>query len=112
MWRCDSSIDSAANAISTGSSTQDEAPVLKSSDFAERPSAGQVTLFFLKDGTGYLACDYWLEAGVLHYVTPAGQSKLLALGRLDLEETVKRNLQRNVEFVLQDSSPDMTARSR
>jgi hypothetical protein len=87
MWRGDSSIDSAANAISTGSSTptQDEAPVLKSSDFAERPSAGQVTLLFLKDSTGYLACDYWLEAGVLHYVTPAGQSKLLPLGRLDLE---------------------------
>jgi len=113
MWRGDSSIDSAANAISTGSCTptQDEAPVLKSSDFAERPSAGRVTLLFLKDRTGYLACDYWLEAGVLHYVTPAGQSKLLPLGRLDLA-TVKLNLQRNVEFVLQDSSPDMTARSR
>jgi hypothetical protein len=56
-----------------------------------------------KDRTGYLACDYWLEAGVLHYVTSTGESKLLPLERLDLEETVKLNRQRNVEFVLQDS---------
>lgn len=81
-----------------------------SSPVISQTSAGQVTLLFLKDSTGYLGCDYWLEAGVLHYVTPAGQSKLLPLGRLDLA-TVKLNLQRNVEFVLQDSSPDMTARS-
>lgn len=90
---------------STGSSTptREEAPVLKLSAFAESPSARQVTLLLFKDRTGYLACDYWLEAGVLHYVTSTGESKLLPLERLDLEETVKLNRQRNVEFVLQDS---------
>jgi hypothetical protein len=61
----------------------------------------QVTLLILKDNTGYLASEYWLdEAGVLHYVTPDRREKLLPLGRLDLEETVKLNEQRNVKFEL------------
>src|SRR5260370_26326458 len=34
--------------------------------FAERPSVPQITLLILKDGTGYLASDYWLESGQLH----------------------------------------------
>jgi len=93
--------------MSTASSTpaEEQAHVLRFSDFADRPSVEQVTLLMLKDSTGYLANDYWLEAGELHYVTPAGKYKLLPLARLDLEETVKLNRQRSVGFVLrsQDS---------
>jgi hypothetical protein len=50
--------------------------------------------------TAYLASDYWFESGVLHYVSANGQYKLLPLARLDLEETVKRNRERNVEFTM------------
>jgi len=83
----------------------EQAQVLRFSHFADRPSAELITLLMLKDGTGYLADNYWLEAGELHYVTPDGKYKLLPLARLDLEETVKLNRQRSVGFVLrsQDS---------
>jgi hypothetical protein len=74
-------------------------------DFADRPSL-QPTLLMLKGGSGYLASDYWLEGTRLHFLTPDGENKLLPLARLDLEETVRLNRERNVEFVLrsQDSS--------
>jgi hypothetical protein len=60
----------------------------------------QITLLILKDGTGYLASDYWLESGQLHYVNSDNRYKLLPLARLDLEETVKLNRERKVEFTL------------
>lgn len=74
-------------------------------DFADRPSL-QPTLLMLKGGSGYFASDYWLEGTRLHFLTPDGENKLLPLARLDLEETVRLNRERNVEFVLrsQDSS--------
>jgi hypothetical protein len=37
---------------------------------------------------------------VLHYVNSNSQYKLLPLARLDLEETVKLNRERKVEFTL------------
>ncbi len=74
-------------------------------DFADRPSL-QPTLLMLKSGSGYFASDYWLEGTRLHFLTPDGENKLLPLARLDLEETVRLNRERKVEFVLrsQDSS--------
>jgi hypothetical protein len=94
---------SSSTAMSTASSTlsaEEQAHALTFSPFADRPSGEQVTMLMLKDGTGYLASDYWLEAGELRYLTPNGKYKLLPLARLALEETVKLNRQRNVEFVL------------
>lgn len=102
LSRVGSGMDSTVIATSTASSTlaEEQAHALTFSPFADRPSVEQVTLLMLKDGTGYLASDYWLEAGELRCLTPDGKYKLLPLARLDLEETVKLNRQRNVEFVL------------
>ena len=58
------------------------------------------TLLILKDGGGYLARDYWIEAGVFHLLTAGGQHKMFPVSRLDLEETVHVNRERNAEFVL------------
>ena len=69
-------------------------------DFGDRPSLQQFTLLILKGGSGYLASDYWLEGTRLHLLTPDGESKVLPLERLDFEETVHLNQERNVEFVL------------
>jgi hypothetical protein len=69
-------------------------------DFTDRPSVLELTLLILKGGSGYLASDYWLEGTKLHLLTPDGENKLLPLDRLDFEETVHLNRERNVEFVL------------
>src|SRR5713101_5446003 len=73
-------------------------------DFADRPSVQQLTLLILKGGSGYLASDYWLEGTKLHLLTPDGENKLLPLERLDSEETVRLNRERNVEFVLRSQN--------
>ena len=82
----------------------EEQAKLVSVDLADRSSVQQLTLLILKGGGGYLARDYWLKAGQLHFLTPDGEHKLLPLARLDLEVTVRLNRERNVEFVLR--TPD------
>ena len=74
--------------------------VVGSSYFAERLSGGQLTILLLKDNTGYLVTDYWLEGTQLHCLTLDGEHKVAPLGRLDLNETVRLNRERNVEIVL------------
>jgi hypothetical protein len=62
------------------------------------------TPLILKGGGGYLARDYWVEAGVLHLLTAAGEHKTFPVSKLDLEETVCLNRERNADFVLR--TPD------
>src|SRR5215471_990841 len=82
-------------------STSPEATkVLSANPFAERLSGRQLTILLLKDDTGYLAIDYWLEGTKLHCLTLDAQHKVMPLGKLDLNETVRVNRDRNVEVVL------------
>jgi hypothetical protein len=74
--------------------------VLGASPFAERLSGRQLTILLLKDDTGYLATDYWLEGTKLHCLTLNGEHKVMPLGKLDLTETVRVNRDRNVDVVL------------
>lgn len=87
-----------ASAASRATPAHDQASII-TVDLADHASA-QITVLVLKGGSGYLATDYWLEAGQLRFRTPDGEYKLLPVGRLDLEETVQLNRERNVEFVL------------
>src|SRR4029077_5293548 len=99
LWLGGSNTVSVASAMSSATPAQEQAKMI-SVDFADHPSAQQLTLLILKGGSGYLARDYWLEAGQLHFLTPDGEHRLLPLARLDLEESVRLNRERNVEFVL------------
>lgn len=101
-WRSFSRLAVATSPTSTASSTppRDQEQVLGQDYLAEQASVPRITLLILKDGTAYLASDYWFESGVLHYVSANGQYKLLPLARLDLGETVKLNRERNVEFTM------------
>ncbi len=74
--------------------------VVGSSHFAESRPGQQLTILMIKDNTGYFATDYWLEGTQLHCVTLDGEHKVVPLGRLDLNETVRLNRERNVEIVL------------
>lgn len=58
------------------------------------------TPLILKGGGGYLASDYWVEAGVLHLLTTAGDHKIFPVSELDLEETVRLNRELKADFVL------------
>jgi hypothetical protein len=68
-------------------STQEQSRGLRPGDLSEHPFEPQLTWLTLKDHTGYLVRDYWLEFGKLHCVTLDGERKLLPLARLDLGET-------------------------
>ena len=70
----------------------------------QAPAPSKVTIIALKDGSAYLAADYWVKAGLMHFISSTGQDHMLPLGRIDLAETVRMNQERNVNFVLQ--SPD------
>jgi hypothetical protein len=72
-------------------------------------SLEQSTLLILKGGGGYLARDYWVESGAFHLFTADGEHKMFPMSRLDLEETVRINRERSVEFVLR--TPDATEHS-
>jgi hypothetical protein len=80
--------------------TSEPTGVVGSSYFAEPLSGRQLTILLLKDNTGYLATDYWLEGTQLHCLILNGEHKVVPLGRLDLNETVRLNRERKVEIVL------------
>jgi len=73
---------------------------VRSRYFSEGLSAPQLTWLILKDGTSYLVRDYWFQSGKLQCITLDGERKWFPLARLDLEETIRLNQERNVAFVI------------
>lgn len=92
--------DNSGTQTSPAITTSESVKVLGVIPFAERFSGHQLTVLLFKDDTGYLATDYWLEGTKLHCLTWDGEHKVMPLGRLDLDETVRVNRERNVEIVL------------
>ncbi len=62
--------------------------------------ARPLTLLQLKDGSMYGLVDYWLEDGRLRYITSYGGENSVPIDQIDLDQTVKLNWERGVEFVL------------
>jgi hypothetical protein len=58
------------------------------------------TMLMLHSGVGYLVSDYWLEGGHFHYITTTGATGVLSPASLDLDNTVKLNRERGVDFVI------------
>ena len=100
-----STVPSEASATAEPALAHQQPEATGSSSFFEDPSVPQLTWLILKNGTSYLARDYWLEAGKLMCVTLDWERKLLPLARLDLDETVRLNRGRNVEFVIRSRDP-------
>jgi hypothetical protein len=67
----------------------------------ERP----LTLLQLRDGSMYGLVDYWVEDDRLHYKTSYGAQNSIELDRIDLEQTVRLNADRGVQFVLRPKHP-------
>lgn len=72
----------------------------------QEPASSIVTIIALKDGSAFLAADYWVRGEVMHFISSSGEGRLLPLGRIDLAETVRVNQERKVDFVLQSPNPD------
>jgi hypothetical protein len=67
---------------------------------ADDASDQRLTLIVLRGGAAYVARQYWVESGQMHCISGDGGEKLFALERIDLNQTVRLNHERNVEFVL------------
>lgn len=66
----------------------------------EDVSAHPLTIIVLKDGTAYVAREYWIDGWGLHCVSDNREERLVALGRIDLTQTVQLNGERHVQFVV------------
>lgn len=60
----------------------------------------QVTTLVLKEGLSFGVTDYWVQGGMLHYITTYGNQNAIDLDRLDLKKTVRLNSSRGIPFVL------------
>jgi hypothetical protein len=60
-------------------------PLVGSSSFGEPLSRRHLTVLLLKDNTGYVAADYWLDGTQLHCSTLDGEHKLVPLGETGLK---------------------------
>jgi PDZ domain len=69
------------------------------------PGNRPVVVFFLRDGTGHAASDYWASDGVLHLQTTYGGEESFPMEELDVRRTATENAARGVYFSL-SPSPD------
>ena len=99
-WYAGSIAPAMSSATPAPSPRQEQPSTVPSGHFAEVPSVSQLTWLILKDGDSYLVRDYWIEAGKLQCVTLDGELKLVPLAKLNMDETVRLNQERNVAFVI------------
>jgi len=66
-------------------------------------STATLTLLALKDETLFPVTEYWLEDGLLFYVTSTGRQGSVPLRALDWEMSTRLNAERGVEFVLRSA---------
>ena len=59
-----------------------------------------VVVFYLRDGTGLGATDYWRVDNTLHLKTTYGADKTFAMDQVDMQRTVDENAARGVYFTL------------
>lgn len=95
---------SSASTYQPTSSVQTNTPVVRTATYSQQPRAsvydGQVTVIALQAGAALLATRYWIEGTDLHCVTQDGAQQNVPLALVDLQQTVKVNRERNVEFSL------------
>jgi len=74
-----------------------------STESSPRPAPPDDQVYFfiaLKDSSVYTAVAYWVEDGMLHYVTPQGRHNQVSLDLVDRDVSGRLNAERNMEFHL------------
>ena len=69
------------------------------------PSPAPSMVLYLTDGRTIAVADWWVEHGRLQYVTESGIKDSIDLSKLDLEQTIKQNQTRGLEFRLKFTRP-------
>ncbi len=69
------------------------------------PSPPPTMILYFTDGRSVTATDWWVVHGRLHYVTNSGEEVTADLSQLDLEQTIKENQKRGLEFHLKFVAP-------
>lgn len=78
----------------------DELNVDESAARRPAPASSALTLLALKTETLLPVTEYWLEDGLVFYVTSTGRQGSVPLRELDWEMTSQLNAERGLEFVL------------
>lgn len=60
----------------------------------------RLTVIAFRDGAAFVAREYWIAGGEMHCISENGDEQLIALDKIDLDQTVVLNRERRVEFVL------------
>ncbi len=69
------------------------------------PSPAPTMLLYMTDGKTIAAADWWVAHGRLQYITDSGAKGVMDLSQLDLEQTIKQNQTRGLEFHLRFTPP-------
>jgi len=76
-------------------------PAAVSAQLSAQPAVQATTVIALNDGSAFLARDYWVQDGQIYCVAADAQPRTFPLEKIDLNQTVRLNHERNVNFVLQ-----------
>lgn len=76
-------------------------PPVASADLSAQPAVQPTTVIALNDGSAFLAREYWVQDGQIYCVSTDAQQRTFPLEKIDLNQTVRVNHERNINFVLQ-----------
>jgi hypothetical protein len=76
-------------------------PAAVSAQLSAQPAGQATTVIALNDGSAFLARDYWVQDGQIYCVSADAQQRTFPLEKIDLNQTVRVNHERNISFVLQ-----------
>jgi len=76
-------------------------PAAVSAQLSPQPVVQATTVIALNDGSAFLAREYWVQDGQIYCVSTDAQQRTFPLEKIDINQTVRVNHERNVSFVLQ-----------
>ena len=69
------------------------------------PAPAPAMVLYLTDGSRIAASDWWVARGRLQYITTSGTTGSTDISQLDLEQTIKQNEKRGLDFHLRFTPP-------
>ena len=76
-------------------------PAAAPAQLSAQPAVQLTTVIALNDGSAFLAREYWVQDGQIYCISADAQQRTFPLEKIDLNQTVRVNHERNVNFVLQ-----------
>jgi len=75
-------------------------PAAASPQLSAQPAVQATTVIALNDGSAFLAREYWVQDGQIYCISADAQQRAFPLEKIDLNQTVRVNHERNVNFLL------------